>query len=395
MIEGSICYHRFVIDMLAVRVILDPDNEGARKALLDASQFLCRLGVFEGLIPEIGDWDGGRMLVATGDRHDLRGATALGLALCGTGATKSWREEFDECAYYVGAGKPVEAAAAEQDGHDVGGGIARAQRGPFTSFLRFGSAPSHQHADLGSIVVMHEGNPLVIDPGTGTYNGDPETRDHFRATSSHGTLELDDTDQLVPTRTFRYGTIAGGAIGPPISLAEDTVIAWGAHDAYRRLPGKPIVVRAVITHPNHVVSIDFVIGAGAATPMRRTARLPLHPTITFEANNEALELNDFEIVSSQAVRREPARISRTLADVQATSALATTSESSVPIVLGLAAPGRAPTINIEDAVVTCGSVAVSAEVVGDFVRLSVSQHSSHFDSKVQIGGASWFTSQPV
>ena len=87
MIEDSLGYHRFVLEMLATRVLLGDPPDGVAEQLVAGAQFLARLGVGEGgVVPQYGDWDEGRVLASTGHPADLTGTVHLALALGGTGA---------------------------------------------------------------------------------------------------------------------------------------------------------------------------------------------------------------------------------------------------------------------------------------------------------------------
>src|SRR5205085_543734 len=66
MIEDSLSYHRFVLEMLTVRVLLGDAGSEEQRALAGAAQFLCRLGVLDGPVPQHGDWDEGRVLASSG-----------------------------------------------------------------------------------------------------------------------------------------------------------------------------------------------------------------------------------------------------------------------------------------------------------------------------------------
>src|SRR5574339_884279 len=48
----------------------------------------------------------------------------------------------------------------------------------------------HAHADALSIVATAGEAPLIVDPGTATYTMDPVTRDRFRSTAMHNTVEV-------------------------------------------------------------------------------------------------------------------------------------------------------------------------------------------------------------
>ena len=276
MIEDSISYHRFVLEMLAVRMLLPRPPEDVRDALERSAQFMFRLGVAEGPVPQYGDWDEGRVLAVSGDKTELLGSARLGLALAGSGAPEEWHEQHDEVAWYAPRGEPVEPQPAERTGRDIGGGIARAAVGPFTVWLKAGSQPSHGHADLTSVAIARDGHWLIGDPGTGTYNGPIEQRNYFRCSIAHDVVRVEGLDQLEPHRAFRWLHRATGVIGPPLQLPDGTVLMWGAHDAYRRLtPHARRIARAVLVASNGVTITDWVEGP----PTTYALSIPLPPDV--------------------------------------------------------------------------------------------------------------------
>ena len=139
---------------------------------------------------------------------------------------------------------PVAADSAEASGGDIGAGIGRAASGPFTVWLKGGSGPSHGHADLSSVAVAADGRWLTGDPGTGAYNGPLEERNAFRGSAFHNVLRVEDEDQLVPHRAFRWVHEEAGALGEPIRF-DDTIVMWTVHDAYGRLTPPRRVARVV------------------------------------------------------------------------------------------------------------------------------------------------------
>lgn len=258
MIEDSLSYHRFVLEMLIARTLVD-DDRATRQTMASSSQFLCRLGALDGAVPQYGDWDEGRVLTATGDASDLAGVARAGLAISGTGAPEEWRAAHDEVAWYAPAGEPVAPEPAERHGGHVGGGIARAVRGPFTAWLKAGGGPSHTHADRCSLSLRAGDHWVLLDPGTGTYNGPIEHRNYFRTSLAHDVLRLAGEDQLSPHRAFRWIHSARGAVGPPLVFG-DAVVMWGAHDAYHRLDPPRRVARTALVRPDGVLVADWVEG---------------------------------------------------------------------------------------------------------------------------------------
>lgn len=283
MVEESLSYHRFVAELLALRVAAGDAPDAVRAALDRSGRWLARLGVLDGPVPQHGDWDEGRAVTSTQDPHDLAGTARLALALAGTGAPPSWRAAHDEVAWHARSGDPVDPDGAEVDGHDLGGGIARAQAGPWTTWLRASAGGWHGHADHSAVVVHHQGRVVVGDPGTGAYNGPDEERQYLRGSMAHDVLRLDGHDQLVGHRAFRWRHQAGWAVGPPLAHGGG-VVSWVAHDAYARLDPPRRVVRAVLTHPDGVLVADWVLPGGGGWDLS----LPLAPHSTHEGDRLAL-----------------------------------------------------------------------------------------------------------
>ena len=120
--------------------------------------------------------------------------------------------------------------------------------------------PAHAQADCLSFVLSIDGVPVVVDPGTTTY--DPGTQRAFeRSTASHNTVMVDGTDQSEVWGQFRAGRLAS----PQLEVADDdgsvvTVVA--SHDGYERLPGRPRHRRACRASPGELVVEDTVEGSG-------------------------------------------------------------------------------------------------------------------------------------
>lgn len=256
-VEESLSYHRFVLELLALRVLAGGAPDEVRGTVGRLARWLCRLGVLEGTVPQHGDWDEGRAVTAGGDVHDLAGSTRLGLALAGEGAPAGWREQHDEVAWHTDVGEPMAPDAAEADGNDLGGGVARVQRGEWTVWLRASAGGWHGHADHTAVVVHHRGRLVVGDPGTGAYNGPLAERTWFRSSAAHDVVVLDGVDQLEPHRQFRWRHTARAVVGPPV-LAGDAVLAWAAHDAYARLDPARTAVRVVLVTAEGVLVLDWI-----------------------------------------------------------------------------------------------------------------------------------------
>ena len=257
LIEDSVSYHRFVVELLTARVLAGDATADIRSLLARSAQFLARLGTLNGPVPQYGDWDEGRALVTADDPCRLEGSVLTALAVCGTGAPAAWRTMFDEVAWYAPVGEPIEPESAVEDGRALGGGLARTSAGPFTVYLKTAAGRSHNHADAASITVRHGDHWVIGDPGTGTYNGPIDVRNWFRGSSAHPVLRVADTDQLEPLRAFRWKHTARGAIGRPVT-ADPVKVIWCWHDAYTRLAPPVRVARVAVVRPDGVYVADWL-----------------------------------------------------------------------------------------------------------------------------------------
>jgi hypothetical protein len=277
MIEDSVSYHRFSMEMLAMRVLLGGRVGAVREPLLESARFLARLGALEGDVPQYGDGDEGRVFASSGDVAGLRGSLRLALALAGSGAAAGWAEDDDEVAWHAHPGSPATAPAAERIGRHIGGGLARLQRDGHQCWLKAGSGPSHGHADLCSTALTVGATWVVGDPGTGAYNRSRPQRDWFRCSAAHSVVRLEGADQLVPHRAFRWRYPASGRIGAPVELS-DGHLMWGVHDAYLRLTPPRRIARMVALTSAGMTVLDWVEGSSA----RYQLSVPLGPGVTWD-----------------------------------------------------------------------------------------------------------------
>ena len=69
-----------------------------------------------------------------------------------------------------------------------------------------GMAPTygHGHSHALSIQLYHNGHPVLSDPGTYSYTGQPEWREYFRSTKAHNTININDKDQAQQELLFMW-----------------------------------------------------------------------------------------------------------------------------------------------------------------------------------------------
>ena len=137
-------------------------------------------------------------------------------------------------------------------------------RGADGSHLIFDAGPhgflngGHAHADALSIVLTVAGEPLFVDPGTGTYTMDPATRDRFRSSQMHNTLVLEGRDHAIPRGAFHWHarTDARMLIA---RTGTDLDFAVGTHDGYA--PHRHIRAIVIMRGVGWLI-VDRVVGPG-------------------------------------------------------------------------------------------------------------------------------------
>jgi hypothetical protein len=226
MIEDSLSYHRFVMEMLAVKTLLGDDSVGTREWLAASAQHLVRLGALTEDPPQWGDWDEGRVLASSGDAVEIAGSTALALVLSHERTQSDWSDRFDEVAWYGGADEEREPAAGLESSIPApvssSGGLVHIREGSWSVWVKTGTQPSHQHADLTHVSIKFQDQWIIVDPGTGTYNGELVIRNAFRGAGAHNGIRVRGTETMRPHRAFRW-------LGGPSAVESRVLEVGGAH----------------------------------------------------------------------------------------------------------------------------------------------------------------------
>jgi hypothetical protein len=122
-----------------------------------------------------------------------------------------------------------------------------------------GIAPAygHGHADGLSFMLHYQGRPVIVDPGTFTYNGAPLWRNYFRSTEAHNSLRIDNKDPVEPIGTFRWSSPLKIEKEPPIE-GDRWRLLWGA------VNWGQFVHRRFVIHVmgEGIIVLDYVDGAG-------------------------------------------------------------------------------------------------------------------------------------
>ncbi|RPJ80110.1 MAG: hypothetical protein EHM13_12565, partial [Acidobacteria bacterium] len=227
--ERSTCYHRYSLDFYLMALTLarlngDREAEAAfAPAVTRQARFARAVANDDGILPLIGDEDGGSLLPIDGARrHDVLGSLAwASLLLPEVGAVEDLPEEVMWATGSLGlenrqrpdGDKPVRAPARTR-------ATQRSRSFPETGFyvsnkglgdhLVIDAGPhgflngGHAHADALSMVLSIAGRPFAIDPGSGTYTVDRGLRDRLRSSQAHNTLTLDGRSQSEPDGPFHW-----------------------------------------------------------------------------------------------------------------------------------------------------------------------------------------------
>jgi len=256
--ESSVPYHRLVAELFfgaarlahyAGRPLPDTLTERLH-AMVDLLAAVLRP---DGLMPQVGDADDGRLHVLSGygvwDPQDPR--HLFGPAACffekpewfGVGGRWGvWEATwwgFDPPAAST-SGQSVSIAAFVREFPQAGLVVVR-QREDFLLITNgiVGTAGfgNHKHNDLLGFEYHLDGVPLLVDPGSYVYTPDPEARNLFRSTRSHNTLSVDGHEQN-DFRTEWLFRMFEKARPERVELAEDSerIVYRGRHHGFAALP---------------------------------------------------------------------------------------------------------------------------------------------------------------
>ena len=212
--EQSAYYHLYALDLFLLHQLLGRPPAEYTARLERMADYLHALIGPSGLLPLLGDDDGGRLFHPYGERERFGNAT---LATCAAFFRRpEWLlpdSDFDsQAAWWLGdrvdefRGLPPGAFCGSTLFRDAGVAIMASadvhivlKAGPFGA-----GAAGHSHSDALSLVARAGAREILIDPGTYTYVADPGERNRFRGSMAHNTVRIDGRDQAVPAGPFRW-----------------------------------------------------------------------------------------------------------------------------------------------------------------------------------------------
>jgi uncharacterized heparinase superfamily protein len=155
----------------------------------------------------------------------------------------------------------------------------------------FLSTAAHGHADALAFELSIGGQPVLIDPGTYCYQGEPEWRRSFRATCTHNTLEVGGVDQAVQAGPFLWSTQPTSWVEAMSGIdgGEQAALTI-AHDGYRRLAAKATHFRRFVLD-RRALSLAITDWIEAATIVPVRLALHLHPAVTVTLERHQAQLH--------------------------------------------------------------------------------------------------------
>ena len=243
--EQSAYYHLYALDFFLLHYLLAGRPEKQAAPLVRMAEYLDAVMGPSGILPLIGDDDGGRLFYPYGDRMRFGRATLA------------------TCAPLLGP--PVESAASRVSRLFPNAGVAVMTAGDVHIVIKAGpfgeGSGGHSHADVLSLVARLGDREILIDPGTYTYVADAAERDRFRGSAAHNTVRIDGRDQAIPAGPFRWKQKPAAAIRQWTSSAPRDFL-----DASCTYAGFTHRRRVVFLKPDLLVVLDTVLDAAEGGP---------------------------------------------------------------------------------------------------------------------------------
>jgi hypothetical protein len=290
--ESSIPYHRLVAELFLGSARLadrrsEPLSPHYRARVRDMVTYLAGVLRPDGLMPQVGDADDGRLHVFGGygstspqdGRHLFGPAAAMfaepAWASLG-GEAGAWEAAWWGVAEKTGRATsprptlvPPSRETVSRLFPDAGVAMMRAGASHYllvsNGIVGTKGFGNHKHNDQLSFEYHHDGVALVVDPGSYVYTSDADARNLFRSTVCHNTLSVDGIEQN-DTRPEWLFRMFESARAEHVSFEDraDAVEYVGRHHGYERL-SEPVTHerRVRLQKPSGALTIvDRVSGSG-------------------------------------------------------------------------------------------------------------------------------------
>jgi hypothetical protein len=263
--EASTGYHCFVLELFLYSFILCRANKIpiAEKYWRKLHAMLVYLrGMLrpDGLMPLIGDTDGGQVLpIVSRGANDRSYLLALGATVFKDSQFKLPSFEAQSQLLWLLGEEGLRTYKQLPNSNEETSSQAFPDTGTYVlrhddlfllfnaNAARFGRPVSHRHNDALSIEVAACGRAFIVDPGTYVYTADMNERHLFRSTAYHSTVQIDDIEQSTIREDAPF--VGGGEANVRVSSwastpAHDRIVA--THSGYERL-AEPVKHQRTIT----------------------------------------------------------------------------------------------------------------------------------------------------
>ncbi|MDR2149066.1 MAG: heparinase II/III family protein [Tannerella sp.] len=193
--ENSIPYHRLVIELLAVPLILKPScfSDFYKQRLFKMFEFVSAYIDHKGNAPQIGDNDSG-IYIKLSENGEQNHSYLLSLGESIFGYDFGWKDSTD----YIPVFKYLKCKIEIDKTRDCCKTTCFENSGYYflknenitVSVFCPTTDKGHRHYDTGSFTLSYKGNPIIVDPGTGCYTSDLEIRKMLRDYPSHNLYYL-------------------------------------------------------------------------------------------------------------------------------------------------------------------------------------------------------------
>ncbi|MCK5231805.1 MAG: heparinase II/III-family protein, partial [Desulfobulbaceae bacterium] len=278
--EQSFWYIGFISDALMHYLLLEDREQIPQDVKFRIEQlfdFINEMTLPNGFYPDFGDRDDGYVSRQHGDSGETRFLNLLRIGSHYFGRF-DWLKETAQGESVFRGRDARESAEFVQPSveqfvfsntphlktyHD--GGMTVMNQGKGRLLFRhapLGLAPTygHGHADALAVIFYWDNVPVLIDLGSGQYNGDQQVRNYFRSTIAHNTVEIcgeNQADMLGPFMWRKsYLTQCLEASSSPVMTAE------AIHDGYLEKFSIQHCRKIVWREKNHIEIYDKFDGPG-------------------------------------------------------------------------------------------------------------------------------------
>ena len=283
--EGSLRYHLLNAELhLLAQHAAHEELASARAAVAHMVEAADALAGPDGVMPDLGDDDGGRALALSNvPARRVERVLALAAVMLDVPPARPLPADAAEDARWL---RPLPDAAptARTSTPRLFAAAGRALLGTWPDHVvvdvgevGFRGLGGHGHVDAMSLVATLGGQAAVVDSGTGSYTGDAALRNRLRDVHAHSTVVLDAEPYARVVHELGLWRVLGDA--PPVVERLET--AGGGHVlvAAQRLPargGTALLRRTVAWEPGEL-RIDDRVEAPPGTVARAVLQVPSEP----------------------------------------------------------------------------------------------------------------------